>query len=237
MILPRLPLSEKNCLLCGTVAESDFCPPCYNSLPRLSSPQCAVCALPGTGSDVCGACLAHPPAFDRSHAAVSYAFPVDALLHSFKYRSNLALASVLADLLVANLDTAELPDFIVPMPLHPARLHERGFNQALEIARHVSKRLRVPLLPTACRRIRDTPSQAGLPWKEREKNMSKAFSCETADLASGHVALLDDVMTTGATLNELAKVLRKHGAVTVSAWVVARTLSGDSQGFQNSATG
>lgn len=232
-----LPLTSKNCLLCGAVAKNDFCPPCYACLPRLSSPRCAVCALPGTGSDVCGACLAHPPAFDRSRAAVSYAFPVDALLHSFKYRSTLALASVLADLLVENLETTELPDFIVPMPLHPARLRERGFNQALELARHVSKRLRVPLLPTACRRIRDTPSQTGLPWKEREKNMSNAFSCETADLAGSHIALLDDVMTTGATLNELANVLRKHGTATVSAWVVARTLSGDSLAFQNSATG
>lgn len=216
-------LAEKNCILCGAVAEDDFCPPCFDSLPRLSSPQCPVCALPGTGPDVCGACLAHPPAFERSRAAMSYTFPMDALLHSFKYGSNLAIASVLADLLAASVETAELPDYIVPMPLHPARLHERGFNQALEIARGVSRHLRVPLLPDVCRRIRDTPSQTGLPWKERGKNILNAFSCET-NLAGKHVALLDDVMTTGATLNELAKVLRKGGVASVSAWVVARTL-------------
>lgn len=155
---------------------------------------------------------------------MSYAFPVDALLHSLKYQANLAMASVLADLLTARIDTDALPDFIVPMPLHPARLRERGFNQALEIARGVSRKLGVALLPGICRRIKDTPSQTGLPWKEREKNIRNAFTCE-ADLRGKHVAMLDDVMTTGATLNELAKALRKSGAEHVSGWVVARTLS------------
>jgi ComF family protein len=153
-----------------------------------------------------------------------YAFPVDALLHSLKYQGNLAMASVLADLLTARIDPDALPDFIVPMPLHPARLRERGFNQALEIARRVSRKSGIPLLPGICRRIKDTPSQTGLPWKEREKNIRNAFSCE-ADLRGKHVAMLDDVMTTGATLNELAKALRKSGAAHVSGWVVARTLS------------
>lgn len=134
------------------------------------------------------------------------------------------MASVLADLLAARIDTDALPDFIVSMPLHPARLRERGFNQALEIARGVSRKLGVALLPGICRRIKDTPSQTGLPWKEREKNIRNAFTCE-ADLRGKHVAMLDDVMTTGATLNELAKALRKSGAAHVSGWVVARTLS------------
>ncbi len=134
------------------------------------------------------------------------------------------MASVLADLLAARIDPDALPDFIVPMPLHPARLRERGFNQALEIARGVSKKLSVGLLPSICRRIKDTPSQTGLPWKEREKNIRNAFTCE-GDLRGSHVAMLDDVMTTGATLNELAKALRKSGAARVSGWVVARTLS------------
>jgi ComF family protein len=149
---------------------------------------------------------------------------VDALLHSLKYHANLAMASVLADLLTARIDPDALPDFIVPMPLHPARLRARGFNQALEISRRVSRKSGVALLPDICRRIKDTPSQTGLPWKEREKNIRNAFSCE-ADLRGKHVAMLDDVMTTGATFNELAKALRKSGAAQVSGWVVARTLS------------
>jgi ComF family protein len=215
--------SAKRCLLCGAASDSELCSPCHASLPHLPSRHCVVCALPLATADVCGACLAHPPAFDHSIAAASYAFPIDALLQSLKYRANLALAPVLADLLSARIGTVELPDFILPMPLHPSKLRERGFNQASEIARRVSKKAGVALLPLPCRRIKDAPSQTGLPWKEREKNIRGAFACE-ADLTGRRIAVLDDVMTTGATMNELAKVLRKCGASSVSAWVVARTL-------------
>ncbi|SEO36021.1 ComF family protein [Nitrosovibrio sp. Nv6] len=220
-------LFSKNCLLCGAAADGNFCSPCEDSLPHLPPHYCPVCALPTAESRVCGACLANPPAFDLGLAAVNYAFPVDALLHSLKYQKNLAMAPVLADLLVRRIDAGALPDFIVPMPLHPARLRERGFNQALEIARRVSKRFGIPLLPAICRRVKDTPSQTGLPWKERGKNIRDAFACET-DLSGKRIAMLDDVMTTGSTLNELAKILRKCGAAHISGWVVARTLSGDS---------
>lgn len=132
------------------------------------------------------------------------------------------MAPVLADLLVARIDKVSFPDFIVPMPLHSIKLRERGFNQTLEIARRVSKKCGISLLPGACKRIKDTASQAGLTWKEREKNIRGAFTCEI-DVTGKHIAMLDDVMTTGATLNELAKVLRKHGATRLSGWVVART--------------
>ena len=218
-------LFAKRCLLCGVVSERDLCPPCHDSLPHLRSHHCIVCALPLATAGVCGTCLTNPPAFDRSIAAASYAFPIDALLHSLKYEAKLALAPVLADLLTPQIRAADFPDFILAMPLHPAKLRERGFNQALEIARRVSKTTGVALLPAAGRRIKDTRSQTGLPWKEREKNIRGAFTCE-ADLSSRRIAIVDDVMTTGATLNELAKVLRKGGARSVSAWVVARTLPG-----------
>lgn len=222
-------LFKKQCLLCGAASEGDFCAPCHDSLPHLASHHCVVCALPLATTSVCGACLANPPAFDRSVAAVNYAFPIDALLQSLKYRANLAIAPVLAHLLTRRLDGGALPDFIVPMPLHSARLRERGFNQALEIARRVSKTSDVPLLPDVCRRIRNTPSQTGLPWKAREKNIRGAFTCET-NLLGKRIAIVDDVMTTGATLNELAKVLRKCGANHVSGWMVARTLPGTHSG-------
>ncbi len=214
---------RKNCLLCGAASEGDMCLPCLDSLPQLPLHLCAVCALPAAESRICGACLANPPGFDRTIASFSYAFPVDALVHSLKYQRNLPIAPVLADLLTIRIGGVALPDFIVPMPLHPARVRERGFNQALEIARRVAKKTGVALLPAACRRIKNTPSQTGLPWKEREKNINGAFTCE-ADLAEKRIVILDDVMTTGATLGELAKVLRKSGAAHVSGWVVARTL-------------
>jgi ComF family protein len=114
-------------------------------------------------------------------------------------------------------------DAIVPMPLAPARLAERGFNQALEIARFVSGMTGISLLPQACRKVMETVPQAALPWNERAKNVRRAFVCD-ADLRGRRVAVVDDVMTTGATLNELAKVLRKAGAVEVVGWMVARTL-------------
>ncbi|HVW65809.1 MAG TPA: ComF family protein [Nitrosospira sp.] len=219
----RQNLFKKHCALCGIASEASLCVACLNSLPRLPSAHCRICALPVMGSDVCGACITDPPEFDGTVAALSYAFPADALIHSLKYQGNLAMAPVLAELFHILAGAIALPDFIVPMPLHPARLRERGFNQAMEIARSVSRRLGAVLLPEACKRIKDMPSQAGLPWKEREKNIRNAFICE-ANLAGKRIAILDDVMTTGATLNELAKVIRQRGASEVTGWIIARTL-------------
>ena len=133
------------------------------------------------------------------------------------------MASVLGELFSASVDIMMLPDFIVPMPLHHTKLRERGFNQSMEIARSVSRHSGVALLSRACKRIKNTPSQTGLPWKEREKNIKDAFVCET-DFTGKHVAILDDVLTTGATVNELAKVIRKRGAAQVTGWIIARTL-------------
>jgi predicted amidophosphoribosyltransferase len=109
------------------------------------------------------------------------------------------------------------------MPLAHGRLKERGFNQALEIARVVAAHTRIPLLRNAVRKVVDTPPQAALPFKERAKNVRRAFQCDS-DLTGQRIAVVDDVLTTGATLDELARVLRKAGAVRVTGWVVARTL-------------
>ena len=147
------------------------------------------------------------------------------MIHSLKYQTNLAIAPILANLLIKKLKVTEtLPDVIIPMPLHPIRLRERGFNQAMEISRYISKYMRIVILPDSCNRIKHTLPQTGLPWKDRQKNIREAFSCKI-DLSGKHVALVDDVMTTGATLNELAKVLRKQGATEISNWVIARTQS------------
>lgn len=165
-----------------------------------------------------------PPAFTRTIAAMRYDFPVDALIQSLKYQNNLVIAPILANLLFVRLQTIlSTPDFIVPMPLHPIRLRERGFNQAMEIGRHLARQLKIPLLPDCCSRIKHTLPQTGLPWKARQKNIRKAFGC-TIDLSGKHVAVVDDVMTTGSSLNELAIVLQQQGAAEISNWVIARTL-------------
>lgn len=109
------------------------------------------------------------------------------------------------------------------MPLHPNRLKERGFNQALEISRYIAKQYDVPLILDGCKRIKHTVPQMGLPWKSRHKNIRNAFACNI-ELSGMHVAVIDDVMTTGATLNELAKVLHKQGAREISNWIVSRAL-------------
>ena len=172
---------------------------------------------------MCGQCLAKPPAFDRTLAVLIYAFPADALIQAMKYGHQLALAPTLAGLLAEAAATGERPDVLVPMPLHPLRLRERGFNQALELAKIIAHQLGIPLLPQGAERTRATPPQVGLPWKERTANLRGAFS-SSLDYTGKHVAIVDDVMTTGTSLNELAKALRRQGASEVSAWAVARTV-------------
>jgi ComF family protein len=216
-ILPAQP-----CQLCGAMSlNGTWCSDCDASLPHLDNAHCPVCALPSPQGEICGQCLKKRPLFDRTIAAYAYMFPMDKLIQSLKYNAQLQLAGMLTTRLAQRIEC--LPDFIVPMPLHPARLRERGFNQSLELARHLAHRLDIPLLPDACKRVRNTPRQSALKWKERSKNMRKAFSC-TGDFSGKHVAIVDDVMTSGASMNELALALRRAGAREIDTWVVARTL-------------
>jgi ComF family protein len=155
-------------------------------------------------------------------AAFHYAFPADALLQAFKYGGKLALAPLLAAPLAEAAAAVPAPDLLIPMPLHPRRLRERGFNQAAEIAKWVARERALPLDAAGCQRTRDTRAQAGLDWKERRRNVRGAFACKEK-MDGLRVAVVDDVMTTGATLAEVARVLRRAGAAEVQAWVVART--------------
>jgi ComF family protein len=184
-----------------------------------------MCALPITRAVVCGACLDRPPHFDRVSAAFAYGFPVDALVHALKYGGNLAVARILGEAL-GRAVASEHVDLIVPMPLSVQRLRERGFNQAHEIARSVGRATRTPVAFDLCRRVIDTAAQAALPWKERARNVRGAFVCD-GDLGEHSVAIVDDVMTTGATLDELAKNLKRAGAREVRGWIVARALKQD----------
>jgi ComF family protein len=157
-------------------------------------------------------------------AVFAYRFPVDRLVHGFKYRGNLAVGTMLGQALGAAV--SERVDLIVPMPLAHKRLRERGFNQAQELARSVARVTGIPVAADICRKVIETQPQAALPWNERAKNVRAAFVCD-ADLSDKKVAVVDDVMTTGATLNELARNLRRAGALEVSGWVVARALKQD----------
>jgi ComF family protein len=175
----------------------------------------------------CGRCLTTPPYFDATLALFSYSFPVDRLLQHYKYNEMLQLAATFASLLQQKLalhSHSGAVDLIIPMPMHHRRLQQHGFNQALEIARILSQQMQLRLDYRSCQRLKQTPPQASLAFKQRIKNIRGVFSC-TADLRGLNIALLDDVMTTSASLNELAKILKQAGAARVECWVIARTLA------------
>ena len=211
----------EDCLLCGAqTGRGPLCAACIGELPALAD-SCPRCALPSPASAVCGTCLACPPHFDATLALWRYEFPCDTLVQALKYRAQLALAGFFARSLAAR----PLPGFdvVLPMPLHPGRLAERGFNQALEISRGLARILGKPIEPRGVLRVKNTPPQTELPYDERAKNVRGAFLCEL-DLTGARVAVLDDVMTTGATLNELARALKRAGATRVENFVIARTV-------------
>jgi ComF family protein len=212
------------CVLCGSMShDGQWCAACDAALPYLDTPHCPGCALPTPSGEVCGHCLKEPQQFSRTTAVFGYSFPLDKLVQAMKYGEQLALANAFAEKLVERIDRSDLPDCIIPMPLHPAKLRERGFNQSLLLAATVARRLEIELLPSACQRVRNTPPQTALPWKERRKNVRDAFRCD-GNLAGKRVALVDDVMTTGASLNALAEAVQNRNASQVHAWVVARAL-------------
>lgn len=208
-----------SCFLCRGAARELLCAACDADLPRLARLVCPRCALESPRGELCGRCLTQAPAYDATQAALAYEFPADALVQALKFRGELALAPLLAALLTPRL-RAERVDLMVPVPLSRERLRRRGYNQALEIARHLP-RARLEL--TLCERTRDAPPQMELPYDARQRNVRGAFRC-TRPLQGASVAIVDDVMTTGATLDELARTLKGAGAERVVNWVVARTM-------------
>ena len=207
------------CFLCRGAASALLCDACSADLPRLASPRCPRCALESPRGDVCGRCLAEAPHYDETVAALAYRFPADALVQALKFRGELALAAALGALLAPKIAPHEV-DCVIPVPLSAERLKSRGYNHAAEIARELAPaKLELGL----CVRSRDTAPQMDLPFAERRRNVRGAFRCERL-LAGARVAVVDDVMTTGATLDEIAAVLKSAGAARVVNWIVTRTL-------------
>lgn len=211
-----------SCYLCRGRAQAGLvCADCLAELPRTPPQRCPRCALPSPGSQVCGRCMAHPPHYDATTAALEFRFPADVVVHALKFRGELALAALAAQLIDESLD-GEPVAALIPVPLSAARLRERGFNQSMEIARLVARRRPLRLAPELCERVLDGPAQSGLPFAERAKSVRAAYRCPVAPPA-GTIAVLDDVMTTGATLDEVAATLKRAGAARVVNWVLART--------------
>lgn len=226
---------RQHCLLCAAddVNEGCVCDSCVYDMPWHDGPQCQTCNLPSNHS-ICGACLKNMPNFDCTVSIFRYNYPLSYLIQRYKYQEALHISQFFALALLQKINHTDKRiaentrqhriDLIIPMPMHANRIKERGFNQALEIARILSKRLNIPLNYRACTRTKYTPPQASLPLKKRKQNVAGVFAC-TPTLQGLNVAVIDDVMTTGASLNELARTLKNAGACYVECWVVARTLA------------
>ncbi|MBS1158286.1 MAG: ComF family protein [Proteobacteria bacterium] len=212
-----------SCLLCGADSgRAPFCPACAADLPPLPAARCPQCGEPSTQGERCGSCLKEPPHFAGTLALFRYDFPADRIIHALKYGHQLAVADWLGELLAARLGGRQF-DLVVPLPLHPDRLRERGFNQAVEIARALIRASKQKLAVDCLFRIRATPPQAALALKDRVRNVRQAFECRR-EISGQHILLIDDVMTSGATLNEATRILMLHGARRVDVAVAARAL-------------
>lgn len=235
-------LLPASCVLCGDViadvaAGHCLCVACAAALPALPDPAltCPCCAAPVWRAEAgqphrCQACQNQAPSFDLALAAFPYAFPLDVLIRQLKYHHQLGLAGWLGRQLAQSI-ARHWPDFtfdgIVPLPLHPARLRQRGFNQAALLARQVFRMHGWPLWLSACQRVIPTLPQASLDRAGRLENVSDAFHCPEP-LTGARILLLDDVMTTGSTLNACAASLKAAGATAVAVAVVARAQGDDS---------
>ena len=220
-------LYPPTCLLCqaGGTRDLDICDACVTTLPKIHH-SCKRCALPLSSSsgDVCGNCQQNLPYYDAALAPFYYTFPIDRLLQRLKFHGTLSSARLLGNLMADCLLQwrVELPDCILPVPLHYRRLKARGFNQSLELARFIGRRLNIPLDAQSVNRIKHTRPQMELSLELRRRNIGGAFEvCQAFHWQ--HVAIVDDVMTTGSTVNELARTLRWAGVTRIQVWSCART--------------
>ena len=220
-------LYPPTCLLCGDPGgrQLDLCSSCTASLPY-NTHACRRCGTPLHSSapvdHLCGQCQKQPPEFDNTQTLLIYENPASYLIRALKFNAHYPCARLLGTLMAGKLSgVSNKPEQIIPVPLHAQRYHRRGFNQAIEIARPIARILNIPLNLACCSLTRNTPPQARLSAKERKNNLKNAFTVVKAPLAN-HVAILDDVVTTGTTVDELAKALRRTGVKRIDVWACAR---------------
>lgn len=222
----RGPARASLCEVCRQWSGTRLCGDCNERFCR-PTPRCARCGIPtGLPCLSCGECLGDAPPFQTTHCAVDYAFPWDAVIARFKFQGQVELADALAALMLRNPPRLPEASTLVPMPLAPARLAQRGYNQAWELARRLGRALDLPARADLLERVLDTPAQAELGRAERQSNLRAAFMAspaQRAGLQGRCITLVDDVMTTGASVREAAGCLLRAGAARVDVWVLART--------------
>lgn len=215
-------IQTRSCALCANPSQTDFCAACDSDLPRIGA-ACRWCGIPFESGELCGHCLTDPPAFARCIAPLRYEAPISHLLGAFKYQSNFSYGRILSGLLIERLRREPLQiDALAPVPLHWRRRWQRGFNQAELIADDVSRALGVPMQSRWLRRARASAPQQSLDADARRKNLRDAFRCDIA-VRGRRIAVIDDVVTTGATANAIAHTALAAGAASVEVWCLART--------------
>lgn len=222
----------QHCLLCDNPSPQLICGDCRLDLPHLSGPCCQRCAHPlatATADKLCGPCRRNPPAVDETLAFFRYDAPIDTSIHALKFGHEVRLAKALADAGVElhqwrfAAESICSADAVMGIPLHQTRLCERGYNQAHEIARHLARRLRLPLISNACEREQATTAQSHLHGDERRRNVRYAFIA-ARPLAYRHIVLVDDVITSGSTMDACARALKAQGVLRVTAVALARAI-------------
>lgn len=222
------------CVLCDTrvTGAVSLCRPCLHDLPRLKS-TCYQCGLPLENrqeASLCGQCQHASPPIDYLMSSLQYAYPVNYLLSQLKFKRDLTQAKIFSHIMLTTLQkhysgqTMALPDIIIPIPLHKKRCRQRGFNQALEIAKPIAKKLNIPLSTNTVQRVKYTQAQSLLSAVKRRKNLHRSFTINKR-MTAEHIVLVDDVVTTGTTVYELATLLKQSGVKKVGVWAVARAVN------------
>jgi len=210
------------CFLCGAGCEGALCHDCLTDLPY-NDTSCPICALPTVKNHVCSSCLQHPPSFQNCFTVCTYEYPIDALICEMKFRQRPEIAYAL----VRELYSRQLgypgsrPDVIIPVPMHKRRMMQRGYNQALELSRAINKYSGIPVDSRSCRRARYTVPQINVPAKQRKTNVRSVFKI-SGPINYRYAMIVDDVITTGSTVNEIASLLIRTGVKRVCVWALAR---------------
>jgi len=211
------------CVVCHQPAQTELalCAFCHAELPY-NRTRCIHCAQPLTGENlVCGHCQQHPPHYQQAISPLLYKDQARQLILELKFHNKLRNARLLANLFIEQLPENERPELLIPVPLHPKRLRERGYNQALELARELKKLTAIPIDAGSTRRRRYTERQADLTLKDKSGNVKNAFEVVKTPSAH-HITIIDDVMTSGHTVNEFARILKQSGVEKIDIWVIAR---------------
>ncbi|MFT5396106.1 MAG: ComF family protein [Gammaproteobacteria bacterium] len=213
---------EGACFFCQGKTHKTWCDDCGHDFIS-DNTRCPICARNSTSAKPCGSCLKSPPFFTSTEVLFNYQYPGDYLIKAFKFNSRPELANCFAEKLTHKLKDAELlPEVLIPVPLHKYRQRERGYNQSLEFASSIGSLLGIPVNTSLCHRIINTERQSSLPMKTRKNNVKGAFKLNHTK-PFDYAVIVDDVITTGSTVNEIARLLKKSGCRRVDVWAIART--------------